>query len=166
MLDENGELSRSFTVTTTIADIEDGTNPVITYTADIPNTLLVDLKVHKVDEFGNPIKGVAFDIVPTQDIAFNGKTVQKKGESVGTVVTDEQGYVSSTYTEYETDGTQGYTKTIPIYPNFEYELVEVSAPEPYVISAENTKFTAKSDKADTLTIPRSDRNKRCSERNS
>lgn len=154
MLDENGELSRSFTVTTTIADIEDGTNPVITYTADIPNTLqLVDLKVHKVDEFGNPIKGVAFDIVPTQDIAFNGKTVQKKGESVGTVVTDEQGYVSSTYTEYETDGTQGYTKTIPIYPNFEYELVEVSAPEPYVISAENTKFTVKSDKADTLTIP-------------
>lgn len=154
MLDENGELSRSFTVTTTIADIEDGTNPVITYTADIPNTLqLVDLKVHKVDEFGNPIKGVAFDIVPTQDIAFNGKTVQKKGEPVGTVVTDEQGYASSTYTEYETDGTQGYTKTIPIYPNFEYELVEVSAPEPYVISAENTKFTVKSDKADTLTIP-------------
>ena len=35
----------------------------------------------------------------------------------------------------------------------EYELVEVSAPEPYVISAENTKFTVKSDKADTLTIP-------------
>lgn len=154
MLDKNGELSRSFTVTTTIADIEDGTNPVITYTADIPNTLqLVDLKVHKVDEFGNPIKGVAFDIVPTQDIAFNGKTVQKKGESVGTVVTDEQGYASSTYTEYETDGTQGYTKIIPIYPNFEYELVEVAAPEPYVIPAENTKFTAKSDKADTLTIP-------------
>ena len=154
MLDENGELSRSFTVTTTIADIEDSTNPVITYTADIPNTLqLVDLKVHKVDEFGNPIKGVAFDIVPTQDIAFNGKTVQKRGESVGTVITDEQGYASTTYTEYETDGTQGYTKTIPIYPNFEYELVEVSAPEPYVIPAENTKFTAKSDKADTLTIP-------------
>lgn len=154
MLDENGELSRSFTVTTTIADIEGGTNPVITYTADIPNTLqLVDLKVHKVDEFGNPIKGVAFDIVPTQAIAFNGKTVQKKGESVGTVITDEQGYASTTYTEYETDGTQGYTKTIPIYPNFEYELVEVSAPEPYVIPAENTKFTAKSDKADTLTIP-------------
>ena len=154
MLDENGELSRSFTVTTTIADIEGGTNPVITYTADIPNTLqLVDLKVHKVDEFGNPIKGVAFDIVPTQAIAFNGKTVQKKGESVGTVITDEQGYVSTTYTEYETDGTQGYTKTIPIYPNFEYELVEVSAPEPYIIPAENTKFTAESDKADTLTIP-------------
>lgn len=154
MLDENGELSRSFTVTTTLADIDDNTNPVITYTADIPNTLqLVDLKVHKVDEFGNPIKGVAFDIVPTQAIAFNGKTVQKKGESVGTVITDELGYVSTTYTEYETDGTQGYTKTIPIYPNFEYELVEVSAPEPYVISAENTKFTVKSDKADTLTIP-------------
>ena len=154
MLDENGELSRSFTVTTTLADIDDNTDPVITYTADIPNTLqLVDLKIHKVDEFDNPINGVAFDIVPTQDIAFNGKTVQKKGEPVGTVVTDEQGYASSTYTEYETDGTQGYTKTIPIYPNFEYELVEVSAPEPYVISAENTKFTVKSDKADTLTIP-------------
>ena len=154
MLDENGELSRSFTVTTTIADIEDGTNPVITYTADIPNTLqLVDLKVHKVDEFGNPIKGVAFDIVPTQDITFNGKTVQKKGESVGTVITDEQGYASTTYTEYEADGTQGYTKTIPIYPNFEYELVEVSVPEPYVIPEKNTKLTAKSEKADTLTIP-------------
>ena len=154
MLDEKGELNRSFTVTTTLSDIEDKTNPVITYTADIPNTLqLVDLKVHKVDEFGNPIKGVAFDIVPTQDVAFNGKTVQKKGESVGTVVTDENGYASSTYTEYETDETQGYTKTIPIYPNFEYELVEVSAPEPYIIPAENTKFTAKSDKADTLTIP-------------
>ena len=154
MLDEKGELNRSFTVTTTLSDIEDKTNPVITYTADIPNTLqLVDLKVHKVDEFGNSIKGVAFDIVPTQDITFNGKTVQKKGESVGTVVTDEQGYAGSTYTEYGTDGTQGYTKTIPIYPNFEYELVEVSAPEPYVIPEKNTKFTAKSDKADTLTIP-------------
>lgn len=111
MLDENGELSRSFSVTTTLADIEDKTNPVITYTADIPNTLqLVDLKVHKVDEFGNPIKGVAFDIVPTQDITFNGKTVQKKGESVGTVITDEQGYASTTYTEYEADGTQGIYK--------------------------------------------------------
>lgn len=154
MLDENGELSRSFSVTTTLADIEDKTNPVITYTADIPNTLqLVDLKVHKVDEFGNPIKGVAFDIVPTQDITFNGKTVQKKGESVGTVITDEQGYASTTYTEYEADGTQGYTKTIPIYPNFEYELVEVSVPEPYVIPEKNTKLTAKSEKADTLTIP-------------
>ena len=154
MLDENGELSRSFSVTTTLADIEDKTNPVITYTADIANTLqLVDLKVHKVDEFGNPIKGVAFDIVPTQDITFNGKTVQKKGESVGTVITDEQGYASTTYTEYEADGTQGYTKTIPIYPNFEYELVEVSVPEPYVIPEKNTKLTAKSEKADTLTIP-------------
>ena len=154
MLDENGELSRSFSVTTTLADIEDKTNPVITYTADIPNTLqLVDLKVHKVDEFGNPIKGVAFDIVPIQDITFNGKTVQKKGESVGTVITDEQGYASTTYTEYEADGTQGYTKTIPIYPNFEYELVEVSVPEPYVIPEKNTKLTAKSEKADTLTIP-------------
>lgn len=154
MLDENGELSRSFSVTTTLADIEDKTNPVITYTADIPNTLqLVDLKVHKVDEFGNPIKGVAFDIVPTQDITFNGKTVQKNGESVGTVITDEQGYASTTYTEYEADGTQGYTKTIPIYPNFEYELVEVSVPEPYVIPEKNTKLTAKSEKADTLTIP-------------
>lgn len=154
MLDENGVLSRSFSVTTTLADIEDKTNPVITYTADIPNTLqLVDLKVHKVDEFGNPIKGVAFDIVPTQDITFNGKTVQKKGESVGTVITDEQGYASTTYTEYEADGTQGYTKTIPIYPNFEYELVEVSVPEPYVIPEKNTKLTAKSEKADTLTIP-------------
>lgn len=79
MLDENGELSRSFTVTTTIADIEDGTNPVITYTADIPNTLqLVDLKVHKVDEFGNPIKGVAFDIVPTQDIALTARPFRKR----------------------------------------------------------------------------------------
>lgn len=154
MLDENGEQIRSFTVTTTLSDIEDSTNPVITYTADIPNTLqLVDLKVHKIDEFNNPIKGVVFNIVPTQDILFNGKTVQKKGESVGTVVTDENGYAGSTYTEYETDGTQGYTKTIPIYPNFEYELVEVSAPEPYVIPAENTKFTVVSDKADTLTIP-------------
>ncbi len=154
MLDGNGELSRSFTVTTTLADIEDNTNPVITYTADIPNTLqLVDLKVHKVDEFGNSIKGVAFDIVPTQDITFNGKTVQEKGVSVGTVVTDENGYAGSTYTEYEADRTQGYTKTIPIYPNFEYELVEISAPEPYIIPAENTKFTAKSEKADTLTIP-------------
>jgi hypothetical protein len=153
MIDENGEESRSFTVTTTLSDIEDKTNPVITYTADIPNTLqLVDLTVHKVDEFGNPIEGVVFNIVPTQDITFNGKTVQKKGESVGTIVTDENGYASSTYTEYETDGTQGYEKTIAIYPNFEYELVEVSAPEPYVIPTENTKFTAKSDKADSLTI--------------
>lgn len=72
---------------------------------------------------------------------------------MGTVITDEQGYASTTYTEYEADGTQGYTKTIPIYPNFEYELVEVSVPEPYVIPEKNTKLTAKSEKADTLTIP-------------
>lgn len=130
MLDENGDLSRSFTVTTTLADIEDKTNPVITYTADIPNTLqLVDLKVHKVDEFGNPIKGVAFDIVPTQDIAFNGKTVQKKRESVGTVITDEQGYASTTYTEYEADGTQGYTKTIDYPQEVTERLNEDSSPE-------------------------------------
>lgn len=153
MLAEKGEQSRSFSITTTLSDIENSTNPVITYTADIPNTLqLVDLKVHKVDEFGNPIKDVVFNIVPTQDVAFNGKIIQKRGESIGTIVTDENGVASSIYTEYENDGTQGYEKTIPIYPNFEYELVEISTPAPYVIPVENMKFRAISDKADTLTI--------------
>lgn len=156
MLDENGELSRSIQVKTTLSDIEDNTNPVITYTADIPNTLqLVDLTVNKVDEFGNKIKGVSFNIVPTKDVIINGITLQKKGESVGTIVTDEKGQAKSTYTVFEADGTQGYEKTIPIYPDFEYELVETYAPAPYVISEKSTKFTAKSEVADTLTISHS-----------
>ena len=155
MLDENGNASREIRIVTTLNDIESKTNPVITYTADIPNTLqLVDLNVHKVDEFGNPIKGVVFEITPTQDISFNGKVVQKAGEKLGTIKTDAKGNASSTYIEYESDGTQGYTKTMPIYPNFEYAITEVSAPEPYVVPKNNvTKFTAKSTKADTLTIP-------------
>lgn len=153
MIDENGELSRSITVTTTLDDISDDTNPVITYTADVPNTLqLVDLTVNKVDEFDNPISGVTFDIVPTNDVIINGVTLQKKGESIGTVVTDEKGQAKTTYTVYKEDGTQGYEMTIPVYPDFEYELVETYAPAPYVIPEKNTKFTAVSGKADTLTI--------------
>ena len=69
MIDEDGEVSRSVTITTTTDDIESNTNPVITYTCDIPNTLqTVDLTVHKVDEAGNGIKGATFDIYPTNDV--------------------------------------------------------------------------------------------------
>jgi uncharacterized surface anchored protein len=154
MLDENGNASSELKIVTTVDDIESKTNPTITYTADIPNTLqLVDLKVHKVDEYDNPVEGVTFDIAPTQDISFNGKVVQKKGEKIGTIVTDENGIASSMYIEYASDGTQGYEKTLPIYPNFEYAITETSAPEPYIIPKNNiTKFTAVSQKADTLTI--------------
>ena len=155
MIDEDGNASREIKIVTTLDDVESKTNPVITYTADIPNTLqLVDLKVHKVDEYGNPVKGVAFDIAPTQDIVFNGKTVQKKGEKVGTIKTDAKGVASSKYIEYASDGTQGYEKVLPIYPDFEYAITEASAPEPYVVPKNNvTKFTAKSDKTSTFTIP-------------
>ena len=72
MIDEDGNASRTITVTTTLSDIENPSNPVITYSADVPNTLqTVDLKVHKVDEFNNPIKGVVFEIAPTNDVVFN-----------------------------------------------------------------------------------------------
>ena len=155
MLDEDGNASREIKIVTTLDDVESKTNPVITYTADIPNTLqLVDLKVHKVDEYGNPVKGVTFDIAPTQDIVFNGKTVQKKNEKVGTIKTDAKGVASSKYIEYASDGTQGYEKVLPIYPDFEYAITETSAPDPYVVPKNNvTKFTAKSDKTSTFTIP-------------
>ncbi|WP_294469496.1 SpaA isopeptide-forming pilin-related protein [uncultured Ruminococcus sp.] len=155
MLDENGNASREIKIVTTLDDIESKTNPVITYTADIPNTLqLVDLKVHKKDCFDNAVKGVSFDIAPTQDVVFNGKTVQKAGEVIGTLTTDTNGVASSEYIEYASDGTQGYEKVLPIYPNFEYAITETSAPEPYIVPKENvTTFTAGSEKADTLTIP-------------
>ena len=155
MLDDEGNPSKEINIVTTAGDIESKTDPVITYTADIPNTLqLVDLKVSKVDEYDNPVKGVTFDLAPAQDIVFNGKTVQKKGEKIGTLVTDEKGVASSKYIEYATEGTKGYEKILPIYPNFEYMLTERSAPEPYIVPKNNvTRFIAKSDKATTLTIP-------------
>ena len=155
MLDEDGNASREIKIVTTLDDIESKTNPVITYTADIPNTLqLVDLKVNKKDCFDNAVKGVTFDIAPTQDVVFNGKTVQKAGEVIGTLTTDANGVASSKYIEYASDGTQGYEKVLPIYPNFEYAIVEKSAPEPYIVPENNeTRFTAVSEKADTLTIP-------------
>ena len=155
MLDEDGNASREIKIVTTLDDVESKTNPVITYTADIPNTLqLVDLKVHKVDEYGNPVKGVTFDIAPTQDIVFNGKTVQKKNEKVGTIKTDAKGVASSKYIEYASDGTQGYEKVLPIYPDFEYAITETSAPSPYIVPKNNvTRFTATSDKAAAFTIP-------------
>lgn len=155
MLDENGNASREIKIVTTLDNIESKTNPVITYTADIPNTLqLVDLKVHKKDCFDNAVKGVTFDIAPTEDISFNGKNVQKAGEVIGTLTTDDNGVASSKYIEYVSDGTQGYEKVLPIYPNFEYAITETSAPEPYIVPKDNvTTFTAVSEKADTLTIP-------------
>ena len=155
MLDEDGNASKEIKIVTTLDDVESKTNPVITYTADIPNTLqLVDLKVHKVDEYGNPVKGVTFDIAPTQDVTFNGKTIQKKNEKIGTIKTDASGTASSKYIEYASDGTQGYEKVLPIYPDFEYAITETSAPEPYIVPKNNvTNFTARSDKTDTLTVP-------------
>ena len=155
MIDEDGEVSRSVTVTTTTDDIESNTNPVITYTCDIPNTLqTVDLKVHKVDEAGNGIKGATFDIYPTADVTFNGKTIQKANEKIGTLKTDANGVASTTYVEYASDGTQGYNKQIPIYPNFEYALKETYVPAPFVLPKNNvTKFTAVSENNNTLTIP-------------
>ena len=154
MLDENGNASREIKIVTTFDDIESKTNPVITYTADIPNTLqLVDLKVHKKDCFDNAVNGVTFDIAPTEDISFNGKVVQKAGEVIGTLTTDDNGVASSKYIEYASDGTQGYEKVLPIYPNFEYAITETYAPEPYIVPKDNvTTFTAVSEKADTLTI--------------
>ncbi len=155
MLDEDGNASKEIKIVTTLDDVESKTNPVITYIADIPNTLqLVDLKVHKVDEYSNPVKGVTFDIAPTQDVTFNGKTIQKKNEKIGTIKTDASGTASSKYIEYASDGTQGYEKVLPIYPDFEYAINETSAPEPYIVPKNNvTKFTARSDKSDTLTVP-------------
>ncbi|MCR5141799.1 MAG: Cna B domain protein, partial [Ruminococcus sp.] len=155
MLDEDGNASREIKIVTTLDDIESKTNPVITYRADVPNTLqLVDLKVHKKDVFDNPVKDVTFDIVPTENVEINNKIIQERGTVIGTIKTDANGIASSKYIEYASDGTQGYEKVLPIYPNFEYAIVEKSAPEPYIIPERNeTRFTAVSEKADTLTIP-------------
>ena len=155
MLDEEGNASRELEIVTTIDDIESKTNPVITYSADIPNTLqLVDLKVHKQDELGNPVKGVVFDVASADSVEFNGKVVQQKGEVIGRIVTDENGVASSSFNEYESDGTQGYKKTLPIFPNHEYMVIERSAPAPYVVPKNNvTKFNATSEKAELAAIP-------------
>ena len=155
MIDEDGEVSRSITITTTTDDIESNTNPVITYTCDVPNTLkTVDLTVHKVDEAGNPIKGATFDIYPTADVVVGGKTIQNAGVKLGTLTTDKNGNASTSYVEYESDGTQGYSKKIAIYPDNEYALKETYVPAPFVLPKNNiTKFTADSKSNSTLTIP-------------
>lgn len=103
---------------------------------------------------GNPIKGATFDIYPTADVVFNGKTIQKAGVKLGTLTTDENGNASTSYVKYESDGTQGYSKKIAIYPDNEYALKETYVPAPFVLPKNNiTKFTADSENNNTLTIP-------------
>lgn len=157
MLDEDGNASRKIRIVTTVADIEDNTNPVITYSIDVPNTLqTVDLNVHKEDEFHQSIKGAKFELYPTKDVVFNGKTVQKAGKVLAVLETDKDGNASSSYLEYASDGTQGYAMRIPLYPEHEYALKEISVPAPYVIPSNNiTKFTAKSGETTELTVPHS-----------
>ena len=157
MLDEDGNASRKIRIVTTVADIEDNTNPVITYSIDVPNTLqTVDLNVHKEDEFHQSIKGAKFELYPTKDVVFNGKTVQKAGKVLAVLETDKDGNASSSYLEYASDGTQGYAMRIPLYPEHEYALKEISVPAPYVIPSNNiTKFTAKSGETTKLTVPHS-----------
>ena len=157
MLDEDGNASRKIRIVTTVADIEDNTNPVITYSIDVPNTLqTVDLNVHKEDEFHQSIKGAKFELYPTKDVVFNGKTVQKAGKVLAVLETDKDGNASSSYLEYASDGTQGYAMRIPLYPEHEYALKEISVPAPYVIPTNNiTKFTAKSGETTKLTVPHS-----------
>ena len=157
LLDDEGNAVRKIRIETTVADIKDETNPVITYTCDVPNTLqTVDLTVHKVDEFHNTIKGAKFEIYPTKDVVFNGKTVQTAGKVLGTLETDKDGKASTSYMEYAQDGTHGYEMKIPVYPGHEYALREIYVPEPYVIPKNNvTKFTAKAGETNSLTVPHS-----------
>ncbi len=157
LLDDDGNAVRKIRIETTVADIKDETNPVITYTCDVPNTLqTVDLTVHKVDEFHNTIKGAKFEIYPTKDVVFNGKTVQTAGKVLGTLETDKDGKASTSYMEYAQDGTHGYEMKIPVYPGHEYALKEIYVPEPYVIPKNNvTKFTAKAGETNSLTVPHS-----------
>ncbi|MBP3798080.1 MAG: Cys-Gln thioester bond-forming surface protein, partial [Ruminococcus sp.] len=131
LLDDDGNAVRKIRIETTVADIKDETNPVITYTCDVPNTLqTVDLTVHKVDEFRNTIKGAKFEIYPTKDVVFNGKTVQSAGKVLGTLETDKDGKASTSYMEYAETGSHGYEMKIPVYPGHEYALREIYVPEP------------------------------------
>ena len=153
MVDNEGNIIDTFTVNVSGDDIVDDMTKEIAYTATVNNYLAtVDLKVVKIDDYGKPVKGATFDVRPTSDIVIKGNTLQKKGETVGTITTDENGYGSSTYVEYEEGSSQGYTKTITIYAGFEYELVETVTPEPYVKPDNSTKFKAEKETG-TLVIP-------------
>ena len=84
------------------------------------------------DEFNEPIEGAVFDVIACEDIDIldeDGNYVVKDGDKVGTVTTDESGEASidGLYIGKDGDG--------------QYKFVEVSVPEPYVISNKETPFT-------------------------
>ena len=84
------------------------------------------------DEFNEPIEGAVFDVIACEDIDIldeDGNYVVKEGDKVGTVTTDESGEASidGLYIGKDGDG--------------QYKFVEVSVPEPYVISNKETPFT-------------------------
>ena len=155
MVDSNGKIIDSFDIAVSGDNIVDDSTKTVAYTATVNNYLAtVDLSIYKKDNLDDPIEGVKFDIRPTSDIIIKGNKLQAKGETVGSITTDKNGYASSTYTEYEDGSDQGYTKTITLYAGYEYELVETYTPDPYVKPVESTKFTAKKSN-DTLVIPHS-----------
>lgn len=126
------------------------TKNTMTYSLDVPNRLqTVDLTVHKTDDSNNPIEGISFEIYPIDDVIIRGNTVQKANTLLGTITTDKNGYAKNTYT-YKIEDVE-FTKTIYLYPNHKYKLVEVenSKYEPI----DPITFEVTSDKNDTLTVP-------------
>ena len=145
MVDADGNIIDSFTVSVTSADITSNTNPVIKYQQDVPNIMqTVDLTVVKVDEYDRPIEGCVFELYPAENIVVRGKTLQSTTDKLGTVTTDASGVGKPV----DADG-----KTPIIYSNFKYKLVEVECPDEYIKLTAPVYFTATSTEHTVAVIP-------------
>ena len=145
MVDADGNIIDSFTVSVTSADITSSTNPVIKYQQDVPNIMqTVDLTVVKVDEYDRPIEGCVFELYPAENIVVRGKTLQSTTDKLGTVTTDANGVGKPV----DADG-----KTPIIYSNFKYKLVEAECPDEYIKLTAPVYFTATSTEHTVAVIP-------------
>ena len=145
MVDADGNIIDSFTVSVTSADITSHTDPVIKYQQDVPNIMqTVDLTVHKVDRFDRPIANCVFEIYPAQNIVVRGKVLQNATDLLGTVTTDANG-------NGKPIDAEGNTPII--YTDFMYKLVEISCPDEYVMLTEPVYFTAEGTEHTVAVIP-------------
>lgn len=107
---------------------------------DVTNSpVLVPIEIQKTDNHGNNLANVTFDVVAAEDVVINGETRQSKGEVVGTLTTDANGYAAN----YEIVGERADTVyKFKIYGGFKYSIVEKSVPTGIVLDPTAAEFTA------------------------
>ncbi|MBR1751889.1 MAG: hypothetical protein IJ740_19045 [Ruminococcus sp.] len=151
MLDPEGNVVSEYPLTINGSMIEsDDVQKINCVTTIYNKPVLVDLKVIKTDDQNKPVKGVKFDIVPKEDIVFRGVTIQRKGEIIGTIETDANGYASSAI-RTEIAGNE-IEEQLPIMAEYEYELTESYTPAGYEPLTENITFMGRDPGGETLIV--------------